>query len=80
MTVADELDAALARVIRDHRQVRGLSMDALASAAGLHRTSLGLIERGARGLSVSAAHRLAKALGMSLSTLVEEAEQRLERG
>lgn len=71
---ADQFQAALAVRVRAHRIERGWSMEELASSAGLHRTSLGLVERGARGLSVAAAYSLAHALGLALSTLVAEVE------
>jgi transcriptional regulator with XRE-family HTH domain len=71
---AADFEAALARVIHDRRLAIGWTLEALAAAAGLHRTSVGLIERGERGLSVSAAHRIAAAFSLPLSALVAEAE------
>lgn len=59
------------------RQIRldtGLSLEAVAGRAGLHRTSLGLIERGERHLSLSSAKRLADALGCPLWSVVRAVE------
>jgi transcriptional regulator with XRE-family HTH domain len=76
---ADAFEAALAVVIHEHRAQRGWSLERLASAAGLHRTSIGLVERGSRGLSAAAAYRIAAALGVPLSALIAEAENRLAK-
>ena len=54
-------------------------MERLADEAGLHRTSIGLIERGLRSMSLDVAERLAKSLGLQLSTVVAEAEQARRR-
>jgi transcriptional regulator with XRE-family HTH domain len=69
------LSPAFARVLREHREEKGISQERLAHAAGLHRTYVGLIERGQRNPTLDAAHALARALGMRLSELVREAER-----
>ncbi len=74
MDAGESLEAALAQSIARMRRDRGLSLEQLAEAAGLHRTSLGLVERGKRGLSVASATRLAHALDLRLSELVAQAE------
>ena len=58
------------------RELRGWTMEDLADEAGLHRTHIGLVERGERYLSIAAADRVARALGVPLSVLVEMAEAR----
>lgn len=62
--------------IKRLRTEAGLSQSALAERAGLHRTTMSEIERGVSNLSVDLAHRVAQALGMSLSALCAEAELR----
>lgn len=59
------------------RKQRGWSLETLAERAGMHRTSVGLVERGERGLTIASSAALACALGASLSDLVREAEGRL---
>lgn len=73
------LSVAFARVLRRQRLARGLSQEALAHDAGLHRTYVGLVERGLRNPTIEVGHALAQALGTSLSELVREAEKRLQR-
>lgn len=52
-----------------------MSQEALAEAAGIHHTYVGLLERGKRKPTIDVADRLARALGIRLSTLIEEAER-----
>ena len=56
--------------VREERQRRGLSQEALAAAADLHRTEISLLERGAREPRLSTVVRLARALGVRVSVLL----------
>ena len=55
--------------IKQRRQEIGISQEVLAERAGLHRTYIGDIERGARNLSLENIEKLAKALQISISDL-----------
>lgn len=61
-------------IITQLRGERGWSLEDLADEAGRHRTSIGLIERGERHLSVATAVRFAQAFGLPLSDLIRLAE------
>ena len=73
----EQMAAAFASVLRKERLAKGLSQEDLAHAAGLHRTYVGLIERGLRNPTVTASHAIACALGTTLSHLIRQAEKRL---
>jgi CheY-like chemotaxis protein len=59
--------------IRDKRSELGISQEVLADRAGLHRTYVSDIERGARNPSLESIQRLAAALEVSLPVLFESA-------
>lgn len=58
--------------VRRLREARGLSQEALASSAKLHRTYVGSIERAERNVSIDNMEKLAVALGVPLADLVRE--------
>lgn len=66
---------SLGTLISEFRRQRGWSLEDLADEAGRHRTYFGLVERGERHLSVASAYRAAEALGISLSDLIQLAEE-----
>ena len=76
----ESISTAFARAIRRERIAKGLSQEALAHRAGLHRTYVGLIERGLRNPTIEVGHALARALAIPLSDLIREAEKRAARG
>ncbi len=61
-------------LVRTNRHRLGLSQEELADRAGLHRTYVADIERGARNPSLSSIDRLASALETSLSGLFASCE------
>jgi transcriptional regulator with XRE-family HTH domain len=61
-------------VIRRRRKEAGLSQEALAHQAHLHRNYIGLLERGLRTPSIEVVRKLAIGLGTSMTVLVEELE------
>jgi transcriptional regulator with XRE-family HTH domain len=69
---------AIGLAIREVREDRGLSQERLAEIAGLHRTYVSSVERGQRNISLENIHKLALALGVSMTELVQLCEDRLE--
>lgn len=63
----------LARNLRQLRAAKGLSQEALADRAGLHRTFVGSVERCERNISLDNIAKLAAALGVSAAKLLESA-------
>jgi transcriptional regulator with XRE-family HTH domain len=49
---------------------KGISQEALASLAGLHRTYVGSVERAERNVSIDNIERLARALEVTIADLV----------
>jgi transcriptional regulator with XRE-family HTH domain len=64
---------AFARNLRRERETRGLSQEALADLAGLHRTYVGSVERGERNISIDNIERLGRALGVEPAELLRAA-------
>lgn len=64
----------LAQNIRHLRKERGWSQETLAERSGLHRTYVGDIERLERNVSVDNIEKLAKAFGIAVRDLFEEAD------
>jgi transcriptional regulator with XRE-family HTH domain len=62
----------LAANLRRLRASRGLSQEALADLAELHRTFVGSVERSERNISLDNVGRLAKALGVAAADLLCE--------
>jgi len=62
-------------VLRKRREEAGLSQEALAAEAGLHRNYIGLLERGQRIPSILVVKQIAKALGTSMTDLIAEVER-----
>jgi transcriptional regulator with XRE-family HTH domain len=58
--------------VRELRERSGLSQEALAAKAGIHRTYMGGIERGERNLCLKNILRLAAAIGVPPGDLFEE--------
>jgi transcriptional regulator with XRE-family HTH domain len=62
--VEGDLQRAVGRNLRAHRQQRGLSQEAFADILGVHRTYMGGVERGERNLTLKSLERLAGRIGV----------------
>ena len=58
--------------LRRLREAKGLSQEAFAFEAGIHRTYVSDIERGARNPTITVVENLALALGVTASDLLRE--------
>lgn len=68
---------ALGKVIRNRRKVIGLSQEAFAQKAKLHRTYVGSIERGDRNIALINLIRIAKALDITPQELLQKVAEEL---
>ena len=71
-----DLKALLGTAIKTERCVLGISQEELAERAGLHRTYVSDLERGARNPSIASIEKLAQALKLSVSGLFQRADSR----
>ena len=69
----------LAGFLRAERLRQGLSMRELAQKAGLAQPAISYIERGLRTPSIDTAYRIAVALDIDLSALIQRAENAARR-
>ncbi|MHB8348649.1 MAG: helix-turn-helix domain-containing protein [Acidiferrobacterales bacterium] len=60
--------------MRETRTEKGLSQEALADRAGLHRTYISQIERGLKSPSLKSLEQIANALGLPLSSFLKRLE------
>jgi len=61
--------------VRDLRKKQGLSQEALALKAGLHRTYISSVERGKRNISLESIVKLVRALNCSAGDLLDKEPQ-----
>lgn len=62
-------------VVRGRREAAGLSQEALAHRANLHRTYISLLERGRRMPSIQVVQQLAGGLETTMTSLIQELEE-----
>jgi CheY-like chemotaxis protein len=74
--VIAELRTLLGNAIKKERAALGISQEELAARAGLHRTYVSDVERGARNPSLESVQKLAEALEVSLPVLFERSAGR----
>lgn len=66
-----DIKAIVGKNVKRHREAKGLSQEQLAFEADLHRTYVSGVERGIRNPTVLIVAKLADALGVEPSKLLE---------
>jgi len=69
-----EILTAFGEIVRDARKAKGLSQEELAEKAGLHRTYIGMIERGEKNITLSNISKIARALEIPINELFKNLE------
>lgn len=69
-----------AGILRELRQERGISQEALSFECGVHRTYIGLLERGRMNPSLKTLLSIASALDVPAGDLVARVEAELGKG
>jgi transcriptional regulator with XRE-family HTH domain len=75
MAKAGQPQVGLGRAVRQLREKRGFTQEALAHEAGVTTGTLSMIERGHSNPAWGTARRIAEALGVSLAELARTAER-----
>ena len=69
-----EILQRVGELVRQHRSEQGLSQEELGHHADLHRTYVSSVERGIRKPTITVLHRIASALGLTVSELLDGLE------
>jgi transcriptional regulator with XRE-family HTH domain len=68
-TASSKIRKSFGKRVRELRRDQDYSQESFADDVGLHRTYIGSIERGEQNVSLDNIAKLAKTLGISISTL-----------
>lgn len=71
----DAVNSEVARILREERLNRGLSMNVVSERAGLSRPMIGLVEREFRKPTLDTLLRIAAALEIDLVDVLERAQR-----
>lgn len=74
MSSPESKSEALAGILTQVRQERGLSMTELGKRTGLSQQAISYIERGKRTPTIETLYRIAEALEVKLAPLIQETE------
>lgn len=69
-----DINLRIARQLRQLRDARGWSLDALAERSGVSRSNISLIERGQSSPTATVLDKLSAGLGVTVASLFEDAE------
>jgi transcriptional regulator with XRE-family HTH domain len=72
---SEQVTVQVVALLMAARKKKGLSYQALAEAAGIHRTAISLLERGQRSPSLTMCLKLARALEVDLADLIKKAQK-----
>lgn len=70
--MAKEVLIRLGNTIKKLREKKGISQEALAEEAGIHRTYMGRVERGKQNISLLNIIKIAEGLGIHPSVLFKD--------
>ena len=71
-----ELTKALGEVVSEQRRHRGLSQENFGELVGIHRTYVGMVERGEKNITLRNLVKISHALDFKASELLQLAEER----
>jgi len=59
-------------IVKIHRKANNLSQEELAAAVGLHRTYIGMIERGEKNITLLNMIKICRSFNLTISELLKE--------
>lgn len=74
-----EIQTAIAEVLRAERAIAGMTQAEMAERAGMTEQTVGRYLRGTRDIPLFALASMCKGLGLSMSAVIDQAEQRLAK-
>lgn len=66
MSINTDILKKFGRIVRNERQKLGISQEELASRADVHRTYIGMVERGEKNITIKNIERICRALNISI--------------
>lgn len=75
----EEISSAVARLLREEREKRGISLNLLAQRAGLARQTVSYIEQEAQSPTLDTLLRITSVLDVSLDEVIAKARKRALR-
>ena len=72
-----EIAEAFGVTVREERKKLGISQEKFGELVGVHRTYVGMIERGEKNITLSNIVKVSRALGLTASELLSLTEERL---
>ena len=74
----DNLAASLGNLLRELRQKKGISQEALAADSDLDRTYISMVERGERMPTIRTLFKISRGLDIKPSGILRDLEQRVD--
>ncbi|MBU3916235.1 helix-turn-helix domain-containing protein [bacterium] len=65
----EKIQSKFGRIVKKERLKAGLSQEKLAEKARMHRTYIGMIERGEKNITIANIEKISKALNISIANL-----------
>jgi transcriptional regulator with XRE-family HTH domain len=74
--VEEDVVKRFGETVRRLRSEQGFSQESFAERCGVHRTYMGIIERGEKAVTIVTAKKIARALGITLADLFGKLERK----
>lgn len=74
-TMNRELANKFGELIKQIRKEKGISQEELGFRSNVHRTYIGMIERGEKNITLENIEKIAKGLGVSMKLIFEQLEK-----